>query len=109
MRLSEVTRTDLQDLVDGLLASGLSESAIGVTLLPLRAIYKRTLARPETGIAVNPTSDLQMPAVTGGRDRIASPDECAELLAALRPEDPGAVGDRDVRGAAPRRADGAAP
>jgi hypothetical protein len=26
MRLSEVTRTDLQDLVDGLLASGLSEA-----------------------------------------------------------------------------------
>jgi len=48
MRLSEVTRTDLQDLVDGLLAPGLSESAIGVTLLPLRAIYKRALARPET-------------------------------------------------------------
>jgi hypothetical protein len=52
MRLSEVARTDLQDLVDGLLASGLSESAIGVTLLPLRAIYKRVLSRPETGIAV---------------------------------------------------------
>ena len=41
MRLSEVTRTDLQDLVDGLLASGLNESTIGVTLLPVRAIYKR--------------------------------------------------------------------
>jgi integrase len=87
MRLSEITRTDLQDLVDGLLASGLNESTIGVTLLPLRAIYKRALARPDTGIAVNPTSDLQMPAVTGGRDRIASPDECAELLATLRPAD----------------------
>jgi integrase len=87
MRLSEVTRTDLQDLVDGLLVSGLSESAIGVTLLPLRAIYKRALARPETGIAVNPTSDLEMPAVSSGRDRIASPDECADLLAALRPTD----------------------
>ena len=36
------------------------------------------------GVAVNPTSDLQMPAVSGGRDRIASPEECAELLAALR-------------------------
>jgi integrase len=37
--------------------------------------------------AVNPTSDLEMPAVSGGRDRIASPDECADLLAALRPAD----------------------
>jgi integrase len=87
MRLSEVTRTDLQDLVDGLLASGLNESTIGVTLLPLRVIYKRALSRPETGIVVNPTSDLKMPAVRRGRDRIAAPDECAELLAALNPTD----------------------
>lgn len=50
-----------------------------------RAGPGRALARPETGIAVNPTSDLEMPAVSGGRDRIASPDECADLLAALRP------------------------
>ena len=71
MRLSEVTSTDLQDLVDGLLASGLSESAIGVTLLPLRVIYKRALARPETGIAVNPTSDLEMPAVSTSFSRPA--------------------------------------
>jgi len=84
MRLSEVTRTDLQDLVDELLASGLNESTIGVTLLPLRAIYKRALSRPETGIAVNPTSGLEMPAVSGRRERIASPDECAKLLAPLR-------------------------
>jgi hypothetical protein len=32
MRLSEVTRIDLQDPVDGLLASGLNESTISVTL-----------------------------------------------------------------------------
>lgn len=39
MRLSEVARTDLSDLLDELLASGLNESTIGVTLLSLRAIY----------------------------------------------------------------------
>jgi integrase len=39
---------------------------------------------------VNPTTGLQMPAVRGGRDRIASPEECSELLAAF------AKGDRSL-------------
>lgn len=81
VKLAEVTRTDLQDLVDRLVASGLSPSAVGVTILPLRAIYKRAIARGE--VAVNPTTGLEMPAVRGGRDRIATPDECAALLEAL--------------------------
>ena len=80
-RLSEVTRTDLQDLVDQLVASGLNPSTVVVTLLPLRAIYKRAVARSE--LAVNPTIGLEMPAVRGGRDRIASPDEGRKLLDAL--------------------------
>lgn len=85
VKLSEITRHDLQDLVDGLLAEGLNASTIGVTLNPVRAIYKRALARGE--IAVNPTTGLEMPAVRGGRDRIASPEECAKLLDALPPAD----------------------
>ena len=42
-RLSDVTRNDLQDFVDRLVAAGSSPRTIGVTLLPLRAIYKRAL------------------------------------------------------------------
>jgi integrase len=84
-KLSEITRTDLQDLVDRLVASGLNPSTVGVAMLPLRAIYKRAVARGE--IAVNPTSGLQMPAVRGGRDRIAPPEECARLLDALPESD----------------------
>src|SRR5262249_22785585 len=57
-----------------------------VTLLPLRAIYKQAM---ELGaVAVNPTAGLRMPAVRGGRDRIAPPDECSRLLAALPAGDP---------------------
>jgi integrase len=41
-------------------------------------------------VAVNPTTGLEMPAVRGGRDRIAAPDECAALLVAL------AVPDRPI-------------
>ncbi len=80
-RLSDLTRVDLQVFVNGLLADGLNPSTIVVTLLPLRAIYKQAM---EVGdVAINPTTGLKMPAVRGGRDRIAAPEECAGLLAAL--------------------------
>jgi integrase len=85
VKLGELGRNDLQDLVDRLVASGLGASSIGVTLLPLRAIYKRAMAKGE--VAVNPTTGLEMPAVRGGRDRIATPDECAALLGALSERD----------------------
>jgi integrase len=80
-RLSEITRNDLQDLADALVAEGRSASTISTALLPVRAIYRRAISRGE--VAVNPTTMLEMPAVRGGRDRIASPDECSKLLAAL--------------------------
>jgi integrase len=54
-------------------------------MLPLRAMYRRAASRGE--IAVNPTTGLEMPAVRDGRDRIASPDECAGLLEALAEAD----------------------
>ena len=85
VKVSAITRTDLQDLVDRLVAEGLNASTIGVTMLPLRAIYKRAVSRGE--VAVNPTTGLEMPAVRGGRDRIASPAECAKLLNALSEQD----------------------
>jgi integrase len=81
-KLSEVTRNDVQDLVDELVAEGLNASTIGTTLNVLRNIYRRAVARGE--VAVNPTAGLEMPAVRGGRDRIASPEEGALLLDALR-------------------------
>lgn len=80
-RLADLSRRDLQDVVDWLIADGLSASTITVTMLPLRAIYRRAVARGD--VAVNPTTGLQMPAIRGGRDRVASPAECANLLAAL--------------------------
>ena len=84
-RLSDVTRNDAQDLVDRLVAEGWSASTVVVTLASLRVIYKRALVRGE--IAVNPVVGLQMPAVRGGRNRFATPSECAELLDALPARD----------------------
>jgi integrase len=86
-RLGDVTRTDLQDLADKLLSEGANPSTISGTLVPLRAIYRRAMRRPDTGITINPTTGLELPKVRGGRDRIAAPDECARLLAALPAED----------------------
>jgi integrase len=84
-KLSAVTRNDVQDLVDGLRAQGLNPSTIGTTLNLLRNIYRRAVTRGE--VSINPTAGLEMPAVRGRRDRIASPDEGARLLAALAPGD----------------------
>jgi integrase len=84
-RLSELRRGDLQELADRLLARGLSSSAVGVTLLPLRALYRRALARDE--LATNPCTGLQLPAVRGRRERYAAPEEAETLIAAVPERD----------------------
>ena len=81
VKLTELTRIDVLDFIDAMVGEGLNASTIGGNLLPLRAIYKRAMARGE--VAVNPTTGLELPAARGGRDRVATPDECARLLAAL--------------------------
>jgi integrase len=80
-RLSEIRRSDLQRLVNRLMADGDSASSIRNALMPLRAIYRHALALDE--VAVNPTTGVQLPAVRGRRERIASPSEAADLIAAL--------------------------
>ena len=80
-KLAAITHRDLQDLADRLLAEGLDPSTIRNTLMPLRAIYRRALARGD--VAINPTSGLELPAIRGRRDRIVSPDQAAALLNAL--------------------------
>jgi integrase len=84
-RLADIRRIDLQDFADRLCADGLDASTVRNTLMPLRAIFRRALARGE--VAVNPTTGLELPAVEGRRDRIASPAEAAALLAALAERD----------------------
>jgi integrase len=85
LRLSAVTRPAIQELVDHLVASGLKPSTVRNAILPLRAIYRRAVARSE--VLVNPTLDLALPASRERRDRIARPEEAKALLEALRPED----------------------
>lgn len=80
-RLSDISRTDLQDLADKWLAEGLDPSTIRNQLMPLRVLFRRAVARGE--VTINPTTSIELPAVRGRRDRIASPEEAAELIAAL--------------------------
>ncbi len=84
-RLSEVHRPDLQEFADGLLAEGKDPSTIQVTLLPLRAIFRRAISRGE--LAANPCNGLQLPAVRGRRERYATPAEAERLIAALPADD----------------------
>ncbi len=84
-KLSAVTHLDLQDLVDRWQADGLDASTIRNTTVALQTLYRRALARGE--VSVNPTAGLARPAVRGRRDRVATPEEAATLLAALRESD----------------------
>jgi integrase len=80
-KLSDVGRSDVQDFADRLVAEGLSASTVRNALMPLRAILRRAVARGE--LAVSATAGVELPAVRGRRDRIASPEEAAALVAAL--------------------------
>lgn len=85
MRLDELRRSDLQEFADGLLVEGLSASYIQTTLLPVRAIVRRAMARDE--LVANPCAGLHLPAVRGRRERYASPDEAEALVAAVPVDD----------------------
>ena len=80
-KLSDIRRSDVQRLVNRMMNDGLGASTVCNSLMPLRAIYRQALALDE--VAVNPTTGVQLPAVRGKRERIASPAEAAQLIAAL--------------------------
>jgi integrase len=80
-RLDRVTRRDLRLLVEDLLELGLDASSVRNALMPLRVLLRRAVEDGE--LAVNPAAGIALPAVRGRRDRIASPEEVRQLLAAL--------------------------
>jgi integrase len=85
LRLASLERRDVQALVDQMRADGLGASTVQNTLNPLQVICRRALRDGE--IAIDPTDGLELPAVRGRRDKIASPAEAAALIAALPTEE----------------------
>ncbi len=91
-KLSSVLRRDIQDFADELREQGLSPSTINNIVDPLRVIFRRAIRRDE--IAIDPTNDLDMPAIRGRRDRIEPPEKAHELLAALPASEKAVLGGR---------------
>jgi integrase len=81
LRLSQITRVAIQDLVDQMVAAGAAPSTTRNAVLPLRAIYRRAITRSE--IMTNPTERLTLPAVRGRRERVARPQEAQALIEAV--------------------------
>ncbi|MGH2973607.1 MAG: tyrosine-type recombinase/integrase [Solirubrobacterales bacterium] len=85
LRLSAITRASIQDLADKLVARDLSPSTVRNALVPLRAIYRRAMARSE--VLSNPTRGLTLPASAPTRERVAPPAEAKALLDAVSDRD----------------------
>jgi integrase len=84
-RLTEVRRSHIQRIVNRWLAEGLSPSTIRNTMNALRAIYRRALTLDD--VLINPTRGVELPAVRGRRERVATASEAAALIDAAPEED----------------------
>jgi integrase len=84
-RLGDVQHSDVQRIADDLLSEGRDPSTIRNALMPLRVIFRRAVE--DGDLAVNSCAHLRLPAVRGRRERIASPQEAEQLLAALPARD----------------------
>jgi integrase len=85
MRVNEITAGDVQELVDDLIANGLAPATIDVAITPLKAFYRRAVARREA--RVNPAVGIEKPAVRYPARRVVSPAEADAMIAALDGQD----------------------
>jgi integrase len=80
-RLTDIRHSDLVKLIERLQGDGISASTIRNAIIPVRVIFRRAITLGE--VSANPTSGLELPNGIGRRERAASPEEAADLLAAL--------------------------
>lgn len=85
LRFRELTRRDVQRLVDALQRAKVAPATIDSALTPLRVLYWHAITRGD--IHVNPAQGIEKPAVRSKIRRVASPLEAGALLAALYPGD----------------------
>lgn len=84
-RLADVRRGDVQRLVDEL-APTLSGSRVRTVVNALRTLYR--WAQDRDHVSHDPAGRVRLPAMNAmARDRVASPAELEQLLAALEPQD----------------------
>jgi hypothetical protein len=102
LKISALHRNAVQDLVDEMLAEDLAPSTVRNAILPLRAIYRRLLARNE--VAINPTLGLALPAIRGRRERIARPEGGPNPPGRTYRGRSSTLGDGALCGPSPRRA-----
>ena len=103
-RLADITRTDIQDVIDWMVAEGYAPSTVRNAVLPLRSILRRALDREE--IETNPTERLDLPIDRRKKDRVAPPEEVDALLDALPEQPPADLGTRRLHRPSARRAPG---
>jgi integrase len=80
-----VRRVHVQDLVDRLVAQGAAPATIATTVRALAAVYGRAVHRDE--LQISPTREVKIPTVRNGRERFATREEAASLLAAVPDRD----------------------
>ena len=80
-RVSEITRRDVQALVDRLRGDGHSGSTVRNIVVALKVVFRRALENDE--LAVNPTEGLRLPPPAGTRDQVVSATEAERLLRVL--------------------------
>lgn len=79
--LANVGRSDVQALADALRAAGKNPSTVRNALMPLRVLYRRAVR--DGAVSASPVEGVELAAVRGRRDRIASPAEAALLIERL--------------------------
>jgi integrase len=83
MRMREVTTKHVQALVDDLVKRGLASATIDAAVTPLKAFYRRAVARGEARL--NPTVGIEKPAVRAKRKQVVAPEQAEAMIAALEP------------------------
>ena len=81
LRLDQVRRQDVQQVMDGLRMRGLSPSTVRDAMKPLQVIYRT--ARRDDLVQASPCDGVELDRTTGKRERVATPDEAAALIEAL--------------------------
>lgn len=79
--LNDITTGDVQRFVNGVLAEGKSASTVRNAVTALRAVY--AWAVPLGHARANPVTGVKLPTGGEARDRIATPTEARQLIAAM--------------------------